>query len=283
MDRRQTREALRLLEAHQPFVRASVVEASGSVPGKLGASMLVRADGTTLGTIGGAALEERVKSLATEAFARRAGGLHRFELAAWKTGGLPSLCGGSVAIAVEFVPARPNLLLWGGGHVSRALASLLPSLEYDYSVADDRPDWVGADRFPDAERRVVVAPEKLWEAVDPASFTHLYLLGYDAAKDLEVLAGAIDRFPNAIGLMASASKREHMFAALRARGVRREALARVRSPVGLSIGAESPEEIAVSIVAGIVAEVHPAARRAPSGRAREPRRSQEGDAVARRP
>jgi xanthine dehydrogenase accessory factor len=271
MDRRQTREALRLLEAHQPFVRATVVRTTGSVPGKLGASMLLRSDGSSVGTIGGAALEEEVKALARAAFERRAGDLQHFDLAAWKAGGLPSLCGGSVDIALEYVPARPNLLLWGGGHVAHALASLLPTLEYDYSVADDRPEWVEADRFASAERRVVVAPGRLWEEFDPASFTHLYLLGYDAKKDLEVLASAIERFPNSIGLIASASKREHMFAALRGEGVSRAAIERVRSPVGLAIGAESPAEIAVSIVAEIVAEMHPtnlrtSAREVPSRR-----------------
>lgn len=257
MDRRLTREALRLLEAHQPFVRATVVKTEGSVPGKLGATMIVRSDDSTLGTVGGAQLEEEVKALARNAFERREGDLYHFDLQAWKTGGLASLCGGSVEVAVEYVAARPNLLLWGGGHVAHALGSLLPTLEFDYSVADDRPEWIGVDRFPSAERREVVPPERLFELFDPAAFTHLYLLGYDARKDLEVLALAIDRFPNSIGLIASASKREHMFATLRERGVSREALARVRSPVGLPIGAETPAEIAVSIVAEIVRELHP--------------------------
>jgi xanthine/CO dehydrogenase XdhC/CoxF family maturation factor len=96
MDRRQTREALRLLESHQPFVRASVVKTTGSVPGKLGASMIVRADGSTMGTVGGAALEEEVKALAHGVFESRVGDLHHFDLQAWTPGGLPSLCGGSV-------------------------------------------------------------------------------------------------------------------------------------------------------------------------------------------
>ena len=251
------------------------------MPGKTGASMLVRADGSTVGTVGGAALEERVKELARAAFEDHLGGLHHFDLAAWKEGGLPSLCGGSVDIALEYTPARPNLLLWGGGHVARALAALLPTLEYDHSVADDRAEWIGADRFPNAERREVVDPDRLWEVFDPSSFTHLYLLGYDAAKDLEVLARALDRFPNTIGLIASASKREHLFAALRARGVRRESLARVRSPVGLPIGAESPEEIAVSIVAEIVASMHPAGARSRTINHRSALRKE--DAVARSP
>jgi xanthine dehydrogenase accessory factor len=281
VDRRQTREALRLLEAHQSFVRATVVQAVGSVPGKLGASMLVRSDGSTLGTVGGAALEEEVKLLAARAFETRTGELHHFDLQSWTPGGLPSLCGGSVEIALEYVPARPNLLLWGGGHVAHALASLLPTLEYDYCVADDRPDWVGVDRFPTADRREVVSPDRLWEVFEPASFTHLYLLGYDALRDLEVLARSIDRFPNQIGLIASAAKREHMYARLRERGVSREALARVRSPVGLAIGAQSPAEIAVAIVGELVAEAHPTnLRTAP----RDARASEESkDAHARAP
>ena len=257
MDRKLTREALRLMELHQAFVRATVVRATGSVPGKVGASMLVRGDGSTVGTVGGAALEEQVKARAHETFRSRGGDLHHFDLQAWKPGGLPSLCGGSVDIAIEYVPARPNVLLWGGGHVAHALATILPTLEYDYSVADDRPEWVGAERFPTADRREVVAPDALWSVFDATSFTHLYLLGYDAMKDLEVLRSALEKFPNEIGLIASAAKREHMYSTLRAQGVRREALARVRSPVGLEIGAESPAEIAVSIVAEIVRGMHP--------------------------
>jgi len=264
MDRRLTRESLRLLESHQAFVRATVVKAVGSVPGKSGSAMLVRADGTTMGTIGGAQLEEEVKALARVAFERKEGDLHHFDLQAWKPGGLASLCGGSVEVAIEYVAARPNLLLWGGGHVAQALAHLLPTLEFDYSVADDRPEWVGEDRFPSADRREVVDPERLFQVFDPPSFTHLYLLGYDARKDLEVLALALDRFPNTIGLIASASKREHMYASLRERGAPRESLARIRSPVGLPIGAESPAEIAVSIVAEIVREMHPSSLGTPS-------------------
>ncbi|MGD0718643.1 MAG: XdhC/CoxI family protein [Thermoplasmata archaeon] len=258
MDRRLTREALRLMEAHEPFARATIVHAAGSVPGKLGASMLVRADGSCLGTVGGADLEERTKDACRRAFERRRGELLHFDLQAWKPGGLRSLCGGAVDVAIEYVPARPNVLLWGGGHVSLAIAALLPGLEYDFSVADDRPDWVGADRFPAADRREVVAPADLWDVFDPASFTHLYLLGYDAMKDLEVLADSIDRFPGQIGLLASASKREHMYHSLRERGVSRTTIARIRSPVGIEIGAESPSEIALSVVAELVREMHPA-------------------------
>ncbi len=257
MNRKLALEALRLLERHEPFVRATVVEAAGSVPGKVGSGMIVRADGTTVGTVGGAALEEGVRAAAARAHLARRGELLHFDLAAWRPGGLPSLCGGTVEIAIEFVPAQPCVLLWGGGHVSAALARLLPTLEYDYAVADDRAEWVTADRFPEALRRETVAPERLWEVFEPTSFTHLYLLGYDAAKDGEVLFRSLAVFPHSIGLIASAAKRGHLFQALRSRGVSPAALARVHSPIGLSIGAESPAEIAVSVVAEIVRSQHP--------------------------
>ena len=276
MDRGTETEVLRLLGLRRPFVRASVVRTVGSVPGKLGATMVVRDDGTTVGTVGGASLEEEVKRLAVVALERHQGDLVHFDLAAWKPGGLPSLCGGSVDIALEYVAPRPNVLLWGGGHVAEAVARLLPSLDFDHSVADDRPDYVGRERFPSADRREVVAPEELFVRFEPAEFTHLLVLGYDASKDLEVLFQAVRRFPNTIGLIASAPKREHLYAGLRARGVAREALERIRSPVGLPIGAESPAEIAVSIVAEIVRDLHPTPLRAPAPRGREVRAESDG-------
>lgn len=256
MDRRLTKEALRLMELHQSFVRATVVRTVGSVPGKLGASMLMREDGTTVGTVGGAALEERVKALAKAALASHEGGLHHYDLRNWQEGGLPSLCGGEVDISVEFVGARPRVLLWGGGHVAEAVGRLLPTLEYDFAVADDRAEWVGVDRFPGADRREVVEAKSLFEKVDPGPYTHLYILGYDAGKDTDVLELACRSFPGRIGLIASGSKRAHVFAELRRRGVPEESIARVRSPVGVAIGAESPAEIAVSILAEIVRDVH---------------------------
>jgi len=258
MDRKLTREALRLMELHQPFVRATVVQSEGSVPGKVGATMIVRADRSTLGTVGGAALEEQVKAIAEETFERRVGRLAHFELKSWVKGGLPSLCGGSVDVAIEYVAARPNVLLWGGGHVAHALARIFPTLEYDYSIADDRPEFVRPERFPDADVREVTEPEHLFDRFAPAVYTHLFVLGYDAQKDIDVLHEALGKFPHAIGFIASRAKRAHAFAELRRRGADEGALQRIRAPVGIPIGAQTPEEIAISIVAEMIEGFHPA-------------------------
>jgi xanthine dehydrogenase accessory factor len=257
VNRRTAREVVRLMDLHVPFVRVTVVKAVGSVPGKVGATMILRPDGTFLGTVGGAGLEEEIKAHAQTALTTRRSDLFHFDLQAWKPGGLPSLCGGSVDVSVEYVATHPNLLLWGGGHVAQAIAGLLPALEYDYSVADDRAEWVSAERFPDADRREVVTAREVWTVFDPAEFSHLYLLGYDAKKDLELLASSLEGFPGYIGLISSAPKRTHMFAELRRRGVAPAALARVHAPIGLAIGAESPAEIAVAVVAEIIRSLRP--------------------------
>ncbi len=259
MNRAVWREALRLMDLHDPFVLATVVEARGSVPGKLGAMMLARSDGSFVGTVGGAGLEEKVKLLARETFARRRGGLQHFDLMGWKPGGIPSRCGGSVEIALQYVPARPNVLLWGGGHVAKAVAQSLQWLDYDHSVADDRPEYVAPDRFPGARHRWVVEPSRLVDRIRESEerFTHAYLLGYDAGKDEEVAATLLTHLDLPVGLMASATKRELTLRGLRARHLPEEALSRFHSPVGLPLGGETPEELAVGIVAEIVQWFHP--------------------------
>ncbi|MCI4345481.1 MAG: XdhC/CoxI family protein [Thermoplasmata archaeon] len=263
MDRALTRLALRLMEQRIPFVRATVVKMVGSVPAKEGATLLRTPTGDSFGTVGGAALEERVKEAAARALETHRGELLHFDLQAWKEGGLPSLCGGSVDVAVEYVPARPNLLLWGGGHVALAVARLLPALEVDYSVADDRPEWVSLDRFPEAERREVVSAEALWDRFEPSAFSHLYLLGYDARKDTEVLRHSLGKFSGQVGLIASAAKREHVFAELRRAGLSESELRRIRSPIGIDIRAETPSEIAVSVVGEVIRDHRAAEARAP--------------------
>lgn len=263
MDRRILAEALRLSDRHRPYVLVHVVETQGSVPGKKGASLLYREDGTTLGTVGGAQLEERAKLLARGALDRHAGGLHHFELRAWEAGALPSLCGGSVDLAVTYVSPRPNLLLWGGGHVAQALARQVRLLDYDFSVADDRPEYLGPELFPQARHRILSSPQELPSriAASEERFSHVYLLGYDAAKDQEVAFGLLPQFPGRVGLVASRTKAELTRRALRERGLSEEVLARLRTPIGLPLGGVTPEEIALSVAAEIVQELHASDRK----------------------
>lgn len=259
MDRNVLREALRLSEAHEPFVLATVADHQGSVPAKKGATLLMRADETLVGTVGGADLEEKVKFLARQALRNHESGLHRFELRSWAPGGLESLCGGTVEVSIQFVSPRPNVLLWGGGHVAEALARQFVLLDFDHSVADDREAFVSAERFPNARHRWKATPEELPGRIEQSGehFSHVYLLGYSAKKDQAVAALLLPSFPGKVGLIASRTKRELTRRGLRARGLSEAVVGRLRSPIGLPIGAESPQEIAVSIAAEVIQDLHP--------------------------
>lgn len=245
------------------FVVATVVETVGSVPGKLGARMVLTADGIQLGTVGGAGLEEKVKGLARAALSSGRGGLHRFDLARQKPGGLDSICGGSVSIFIEVMKPRPHLVLFGGGHVAHALGRLCDVLEYRYTVIDDRPEFSSRARFPNAVETVTgKAADFFTKSRDLTPYTHLYILGYSHHVDEETLAVALPRFAGPIGLIGSRLKRTDLGARVAARGVDPAAFeARVTCPIGLPIGGETPGEIAVAILGEVIRSYRGAAEK----------------------
>lgn len=249
------REVGRLLDEREPFVLCTVVDAKGSVPGKVGARMIVYADGRIAGTVGGAGLEEKVKAAAKEALVTGKPRTQSFDLMRRKPGGLDSVCGGTVEVYVEPVLPQPHLLLCGGGHVCNAVARLADQLEYSYSVLDDRPEYASPERYPSARSIYPMKPAEFFSKVDPKRFSHLLLLGYSYQVDEEILQLGLPRFSGWIGLIGSQTKRHEMFDDLKKGGLAESDLARVECPVGLAIGAESPSEIAVSILGRIIQTV----------------------------
>lgn len=252
MNRRLLGKSAELLDAGIAHAVATIATAMGSVPGKAGASMIVLADGTCVGTVGGAGLEEKVKGLARRAIEARKGGIHRFDLAYYKEGALDSLCGGSVEVFIEFMTPAPHVLICGGGHVGLEVAKLCDQVEYAHSVLDERPDYASAARFPNAKQRHASKPDAFFAAADLRPFSHLVIVGHSHQTDTVTLHEAVKRFPGWIGLICSKMKRKEMFMRLKARGVAEAELARVEAPVGLPIGAETPAEIAVSILGSII-------------------------------
>jgi len=245
---------LELIDAGRPFAVATVGEAIGSVPGKRGAKMILLPDGTQFGTVGGAGLEEKVKGFCRAALEDKKGGMHKFDLMYYKEGGLDSLCGGTVHILVEYVAPLPHLLIAGGGHCGLEVAKLCDQLGYFYSILDDRKDYASAERFPRARRILCATPEEFFAKEDFSGYSHILLVGWSHKLDTELLFQLVQKFPGWIGVIASQSKRVEMFRRLKARGISEEALQRVIAPVGLAIGAESPAEIAVSILGQIIAD-----------------------------
>lgn len=246
------RKALELVDGGQRIAMATVVVAKGSVPGKSGARLFVTESGAVHGTVGGAGLEERVKAACRAALESGRGAIHHFDLQFYKEGGLDSLCGGSVDIVTEILQPRPHILICGGGHVGLEVAKLLDQVEYSYSILDDRPEYASNDRFPRARDRFALKPAEFFEGRDLTPFTHMLLLGYSHRIDTEILFHAATRYDRWIGIIASRAKRKEMLHRVKARGITETQLSRVEMPVGLPIGAETPAEIAVSIVASIL-------------------------------
>ena len=259
------REAADLSERGVACALAVVVDAVGSVPGKVGATMLVTVDGTSRGTVGGAGLEEKVKALCREAIRAGKGGVRSFDLARWKEGGLDSVCGGTVHVAIHVLRPVPHLLLVGGGHCSLALARVLDVLEWGYTVVDSRPGYATPERFPQARALATTLPRGFVDAHEDLSrFSHVYVMGHSHEEDGDAVLELLSRaYTGVLGVIGSRSKLHAFRERGEARGLPPSAFGAVRSPIGVDVGATTPEEIAVAVAAEIIADVKGASRAAP--------------------
>jgi xanthine dehydrogenase accessory factor len=274
------RELAAELDRHGRLALATVVETRGSGPSKVGRRFLIRPDGSFAGTIGGGPFEALVIADAAALFREEGAGSRRF--LKWYDffereieSGDPReatnmICGGSARVFVELVAAAPALLVLGGGHVGLALARLAIPLGYDVTIADDREEYARADRFP-PEVRAVRTPRDYALPPDALERTrgrdrYVAVVSRCWETDLAALRPWLaEGAPETkyVGLIGSGRKIRGVFAKLREEGVPESRISRVRAPIGLSIGAVTPEEIAVSILAEITAVRREAAVPAP--------------------
>lgn len=253
-----------LLEQGQGFALAKVLETSGSTPRKSGAWLLVEENGSSIGTIGGGTLEAEVIKIAFDTLAYRENRVHEFSLTPGDHGGIDMRCGGNVKVAVSYVDPdhreeldeglgqQPKVYVFGAGHVAKALVPILHSVEFDTVVIDDRAEFANSIRFPESELIVSHEYTKLIPslAMDVESCIVIVTRGH--SYDLEVLREAIKKPAAYIGMIGSRKKIAHTFAQLEGEGVSRDTLTKVHTPIGIEIGAETPEEIAISIAAELI-------------------------------
>ncbi|MBM4291222.1 MAG: xanthine dehydrogenase accessory protein XdhC [Deltaproteobacteria bacterium] len=247
--------AARALRAREPLVCVTVVDTGGSTPRLCGAQMWVTA-GAQRGTVGGGAFEHLAVQRARALLA--APGRAALEhLSAHLTHDLGMCCGGKMTATLLRYSPPPLLVLCGAGHVSAALAAAAAAAGFDLLVLDARPEWARADRFPPGADVRCEPPEDELRASPPPPGAFVVVLTHDHALDERLVAllaprraaGAL-RF---LGLIGSAGKWGRFARRLAAAGLPPEALALVRCPVGVAIHAETPEEIAVSVCAELIA------------------------------
>jgi xanthine dehydrogenase accessory factor len=268
-------EVVRLRQAGTPCVMATVVRTAGSTPRKATARMLVLADGTILGTIGGGRVEKEVtdaaQALLAEGAAARAR-LVRFHL----TRELAMCCGGEMEVFLEPLIPEPALIVCGAGHVARALVPVARSCGFAPIVVDELAEMANAERFPEAVRFVDSFDVRDWKDVPLDGDSYVVIVTRDHAQDQALLEQLIGRELAYLGLIGSRRKIEMFKQRLSARGVEAGRFARLHAPIGLDIGAQTPEEIAVAIVAQLI-ETRAARRTAKSAATGETARVTKGE------
>jgi xanthine dehydrogenase accessory factor len=243
---------LELLGQHRRIAVATVVKAEGSTPRESGAKMMVLPDGSTSGTVGGGALERVVTEDALRALKEGCGFLQQYDLGAKADDGIGAICGGKATVLVEVLNAGELLLICGGGHIGLALARMGAELGFRVIVADTRKEYSVKDRFPEGVEVVSARPSgrKVLSLVDADTYvvilTHSHVIDKDA---LRALAPSAARY---VGMIGSRGKVRRILAELAGEGMERGSLRRVHAPIGLDLGAETPAEIAVAILAEMV-------------------------------
>ncbi len=229
----------------------SIIRSEGSTPRHVGSKMLVYADGKIIGTVGGGELEDRVIAVARQAIEDGKPQLVHYEMADPGKGD-PGVCGGQLEVFVEPIKPRPTLIVVGAGHVGKAVTRLGSWLGFRVLVSDDRLEFCSPEVVPDADAYYPVPMADLPSQVQINSQTYLVLCTRNVDVDVQGLPAILETPAAYIGVIGSRRRWATTRKQLGAAGISGDKLDRVISPMGLELNAETPEEIAVSILAEIV-------------------------------
>jgi xanthine dehydrogenase accessory factor len=245
------RALIQALEKNTPAALATVVKTTGSSPRAVGAKMLVYADGSIVGSVGGGEVELQVIEAARAALGDGRTRYLDFSLANLERGEA-MICGGEMDIFVEPLLTAPTLVIAGAGHVGAACAELGKFLGFRVVVLDDRPEFLSREKFPTADELHAGDLLELLRATEITPRSYVVLATRAHALDAELLGAVLETPAAYIGMLGSERRARMMMEQLKEKGVSAEALARVHAPIGLEIAAETPQEIAVSVMAQVI-------------------------------
>ena len=246
-------ELIRLRNLGQKCALATIVQVRGSIPSFQAAKLLVREDGSMIGTIGGGCVEAEVWNAAREVISTGKPRHMSFSLgqdAAYDNG---LICGGQLDVFVECVTPQPAAMIFGGGHISKSLAKVLDLAGFRVTVIDNRETYANRERFPEAAEVFADEYEDVYPKLSINDSTYLVIVTRGHRDDMRILRWAVTTQARYISMIGSKRKVISLIHELEKEGIPRSAFDRVFAPMGLEIGAVSPEEIAISVGAEMIA------------------------------
>jgi xanthine dehydrogenase accessory factor len=232
---------------------ATIVNVRGSVPSFETAKMLIRDDGSIIGTVGGGCVEAEVWQAAREVMESEKPRTLTFNLNQNPKYDTGLVCGGTLDIFIEPVLPPALLYIFGAGHVAVSLYGTAKNAGFDVSVIDDRDSYANRERFPDAKEVVAEDYEQAMARLSPSETSYVVIVTRGHRDDMRVLRWAVQTPARYIGMIGSKRKTITIFRELVKEGIPEQLFERVHAPVGLDIGAITPEEIAVAITAELIA------------------------------
>jgi xanthine dehydrogenase accessory factor len=244
------------LDRGEEVALATIVASIGSTPQRVGAKMLVYADGRTVGTIGGGCYENDAFWKAREAIKNRRAVKVKYELSDDFAEESGLICGGQMEVFIEPVEPAPDVYIFGAGHVGHQLTKMAHDVGFRVHLIDDREKFANRELFPEGVD-VIVEEIPTWienHPLPPTAYAVIVTRGH--RHDLDAVRALAQRQIRYVGLIGSRAKVKRIFDALLEEGTVAEALQRLHAPIGLDIGAITPQEIAVSILAELIAVKH---------------------------
>lgn len=245
-------ELLQIEKSGIPAALVTVIQTKGSTPREVGAKMIVRLDGKTMGTIGGSAVEVLVITDAQEAIRQGKARRVQYNLNDVEKASTGMLCGGLMEFFIEPLQQCPHLYIFGGGHVGLSIARIAVELGYPHEIFDDRPEFAAFERFPQAQ---ALHPGPYAKNLNKFPFiqpAYLIIVTHGHVTDLEVLRAVLDAQCEYLGMICSRKKKKEIFTILKEEGHSEKELERIHAPIGLDIGSKTPAEIAISILAEVI-------------------------------
>jgi len=246
-------ELIRLRKLGQKCAIATIVQVRGSIPSFESAKLLVREDGSMIGTIGGGCVEDEVWNAAREVMESEKPKHMSFNLgqdAAYDNG---LICGGQLDVFVEPVIPPPSAIIFGAGHISKSLCKVASLAGFSTTIVDNRESFANRDRFPEAGEIFAEEYEEVFSKLAVHESTYLIIVTRGHRDDMRVLRWAAATPARYVAMIGSKRKVISVVKELEKEGLSREQLARIYAPMGLEIGAISPEEIAISVAAEMIA------------------------------